>query len=44
MKITSKQVIEKLMPSTSSKKKHKVFGTQFSGNFNTILIDFIFII
>jgi hypothetical protein len=44
MKITSRQAIEKLMPGTSSKKKPKVYRTQFPGNFNTILVNPIFII
>jgi len=44
MKITSKQAIEKLIPSTSSKKKPKVSGTQFPRNFNTALVDSILII
>ena len=44
MKITSRQAIEKLIPGTSSKKELKISGTQFSGNFNTILVNLIFII
>jgi hypothetical protein len=44
MKITSRQAIEKLMPGTSSKKEPKVSGTQFPGNFNTILVNSILII
>ena len=44
MKITNRQAIEKLIPGTSSKKKPKIFGTQFPGNFNTILVNPILII
>ena len=44
MKITSRRAIEKLISGTSFKKKPKVSGIQFSGNFNTTLIDPIFII
>jgi hypothetical protein len=44
MKITSRQAIEKPISGTSSKKEPKVSGTQFPGNFNTILIDPILII
>ena len=44
MKITSRQAIEKLISGTSSKKELKVSGTQFPRNFNTILINLIFII
>jgi hypothetical protein len=44
MKITSRQAIKKPIPGTSSKKKPKVSGTQFPRNFNTALINPIFII
>jgi hypothetical protein len=36
--------VEKPMPGTSSKKKPKVSGTQFPGNFNTALVNLILII
>jgi hypothetical protein len=44
MKITSRQATEKLISGTSSKKKLKISGTQFSENFNTILVNPILII
>ena len=36
--------MEKLMPGTSFKKEPKISGTQFSGNFNIILVNPILII
>jgi hypothetical protein len=44
MKITSRRAIEKPIPGTSSKKEPKASGTQFPGNFNTILVNPILII
>jgi hypothetical protein len=44
MKITSKQAIKKLISNTSSKKKPKISGIQFPRNFNTTLVNPIFII
>jgi hypothetical protein len=44
MKITSRRAIKKPIPGTSSKKKPKASETQFSRNFNTILVNLILII